>query len=212
MDPAEYTLRRATVDDLVGLRILWERAHLQVFDLEKRLTEFQIAVSSTGDLMGAIGLRIDGKQGLIHSEALTQPEDEDSFRQLLWERIQIVARNHGLVRLWTEEPAPFWTHRGFQAVDSETIKKKLPAGFGDAGKPWLALQLREESVAALSLEHEFEIFQAAQKEGSDRLMRQAQKMKTVAYVLLAIAILAAAFFLGRIIIKDPSIFTGGGRP
>ena len=209
MDPAEYTLRRATVDDLIGLKVLWERSHLQVFDLEKRLTEFQIAVSSSGDLMGAIGLKIDGKQGLIHSEALTQPEDEDSFRQLLWERLQIVARNHGLVRFWTQEPAPFWAHRGFQAADPETIKKKLPAGFGDGAKPWLALQLREESMAALSLEHEFEIFQAAQKEGSDRLMAQAQKLKTVAYVLLGIALIAAAYFFGRILIKDPSILTGG---
>jgi N-acetylglutamate synthase-like GNAT family acetyltransferase len=212
MDPAEYTLRRATVDDLVGLKLLWERAHLQVFDLEKRLTEFQIVVSSAGDLMGAVGLKIDGKQGLIHSEAMTQPEDEDSFRQLLWERLQIVARNHGLVRLWTQEPAPFWTHRGFQAADAETIQKKLPPGLGDGAKPWLAVQLREESMAAISLEHEFEIFQAAQKQGSDQLMAQAEKLKKVAYILLAIAIVAAAYFLGRILIKNPSIFTGGGGP
>jgi hypothetical protein len=43
-------------------------------------------------------------------------------------------------------------------------------------------------------------------------MAQAEKLKKVAYILLAIAIVAAAYFLGRILIKNPSIFTGGGGP
>ena len=50
-----YTMRRATVDDLGGLKLLWERARFQVLDLEKRLTEFQLVVSNEGDLIGAIG-------------------------------------------------------------------------------------------------------------------------------------------------------------
>ena len=34
MNSPEYTARRATVDDLSGLKILWERARFQVLDLE----------------------------------------------------------------------------------------------------------------------------------------------------------------------------------
>lgn len=211
MSSPEYTLRRATVDDLVGLKILWDRAHLQVLDLEKRLTEFQIAVSDTGDLMGAIGLQLDSKQGKIHSEALAQPENQDYFRQLFWERLQIVARNHGLVRLWTEEASPFWTQREFQPADPELIAKRLPAGFGDPTKPWQTLQLREESATAISLEHEFDLFQAAQKESADRLMRQAGMLKTFAYTLLTVAVVVCGYFVIKVLIKNPSIFTGG-RP
>ncbi len=211
MSAPEYTLRRATVDDLVGLKLLWDRTHLQVLDLERRLTEFQLLVSDTGDLMGAVGLQIDGKQGRIHSESLAQPENQDAFRQQLWERVLAVARNYGLVRLWTDETAPFWGRRGFQEVDAEIIKKKLPAGFGDPSKRWLALQLREESAAAVSMEHEFELFQAAQKEGADKLMQQAKSLKTVAYTILAIAILVGLYFVVRVLVRNPSILMPGRR-
>src|SRR5438046_7014520 len=54
MNASELTVRRATVDDLNGLKQLWERARLQVLDLERRLTEFQLLVSNESDLLGAI--------------------------------------------------------------------------------------------------------------------------------------------------------------
>jgi len=211
MSSPEYTLRRATVDDLAGLKNLWERAHLQVLDLEKRLTEFQIAMNEAGDLAGAIGLQIDSKQGKLHSEAVAQPDNQDLLRQLFWERLQIVARNHGLVRLWTEEESPFWTRCGFQPADPELAGKRLPAVFGEATRRWQTLQLREESAAAISLEHEFDLFQAAQKDSSNRLMQQAAVLKTFAYVLLGIALVVCGYFVVRVIIGNPSILTGG-RP
>jgi N-acetylglutamate synthase-like GNAT family acetyltransferase len=204
MSSPDYTLRRATVDDLVGLKQLWERAHLQVLDLEKRLTEFQLVGTEAGDLVGAIGLQIDGKQGRIHSEAFAQPEDTDRFRQQLWERIQAVARNHGLVRLWTREPAPFWAQRGFQEADAETIKK-LPPAFGDTGQRWSSLQLKEESPVVISLDKEFELFQASQREGVERIMRQAKIMKNIAYAILGIVVLIGGFYLLYVLIKNPGL-------
>lgn len=208
MIPPESTLRRATVDDLIGLKQLWQRAHLQVLDLEKRLTEFQLIVTDNGDLLGAIGLQIDGKQGRIHSEAFTQPEDQDKHRQQLWERVQSIARNHGLMRVWTQESAPFWNQRGFQQATEEALQK-LPAVFGDASSPWFALQLREENIAVISLEKEFELFQAAQQAGSEKLMQQAKMLRTVAYIFLGIVVLAAGFFLVQIFLKNPSLLQGG---
>src|SRR5205823_12351813 len=151
MNSPEYTARRATVDDLSGLKILWERARFQVLDLEKRLTEFQLIVSDAGDLIGALALHIEAKQGLLHSGAFAQPEQEEQFRPQLWERIQSVARNHGLNRLWTQEGAPFWLQAGFVEGSSETLPR-LPPGFGDRQARWLTLQLKDENVAALSIE------------------------------------------------------------
>ena len=208
MSSPDYTLRRATVDDLIGLKQLWERAHLQVLDLEKRLTEFQLIVTDTGDLLGAVGLQIDGKQGRLHNEAFAQPEDEDKFRQQLWERIQTIARNHALARLWTQESAPFWGQRGFSEADPETVKK-LPAGFGDPAKRWLTLQLREESAAAVSVEREFQLFQASQRESSEKIMQQAKVLKGVAYVILGIALVVGLFFLFQVLIKNPNVLFPG---
>ena len=208
MNSPDYTLRRATVDDLIGLKQLWQRAHLQVLDLEKRLTEFQLIVTDSGDLLGAVGLQIDGKQGRVHSEAFTQSEDQDKHRQQLWERLQSIARNHGLVRLWTRESAPFWTQRGFQEATEEVLQK-LPAVFGDGSKPWLALQLREENIAVNSPEKEFELFQAAQQASYERLMQQAKVLRTVAYIILGIAVLVGGYFLVKIFMKNPSLLKGG---
>lgn len=208
MSSPEHNLRRATVDDLIGLKQLWQRAHLQVLDLEKRLTEFQLMVTDSGDLLGAVGLQIDGKQGRVHSEAFTQPENQDKYRQQLWKRVQSIARNHGLVRLWTWESAPFWIQRGFQEATEEALQK-LPAVFGDRAKPWLVLQLREENIAVISLEKEFELFEAAQREGSEKLMQQAKVLRYVAYIILGIAVLVGGYFLLQIFMKNPSLLKGG---
>lgn len=201
MNPSDHTVRRATVDDLGGLKQLWERARLQVLDLEKRLTEFQLIVSGSGDLIGAIGLHIEGKQGKLHSEAFTHPDRQDDSRPQLWERVQAVARNHGLVRLWTQESSPFWHQAGFAEAAQEALKK-LPATFGDAHGRWLTMQLREETLPTLSLDQEFELFQQSQRQSTEQVMAQARKLKTAAYVIgtvvLVASILGALYVVQRV--------------
>jgi N-acetylglutamate synthase-like GNAT family acetyltransferase len=207
----QYNLRRATVDDLPGLKILWERSRLQVLDLEKRLTDFQLVVSGADDLIGAIGLHIEGKQGHVHSEAFAQPEQDANFREHVWERIQVLARNHGLVRLWTREAAPFWQQQaGFAEVSAELLGK-LPASFGDAPGRWLMLRLREENLAVLTLEREFELFQVSQKQETEKLMQLGRTLKFITVVLLGVALLIGGFFLVKLVIKNPSLLSPGSR-
>src|SRR5690349_1878975 len=97
--PAEYQLRRATLEDLPGLKKLWELNNLPVQELEKRFTEFQLAIDAWEQIAGAIGLKVVKNHGLIHSEAFTEMDKAEQIRPLLWERIMTVAKNHGLVRL-----------------------------------------------------------------------------------------------------------------
>lgn len=208
MNSEEPTVRRATVDDLDGLKQLWEWAGLQVLDLEKRLTEFQLVVGPEGDLLGAVGLQIAGKQGKLHSEAFTRPEQEDQFRAQVWGRIQIVARNHGLVRLWTQENAAFWPQAGFAEAPAEALKK-LPPGFGDAQAHWLTLQLKEEILAVVSVEHEFELFQTAQKEETERLLRLGRTMRTAVMIVIGIAIVFAIIYVIKLVIRNPSLVLPG---
>jgi len=210
MNSPEYTARRATVDDLSGLKILWERARFQVLDLEKRLTEFQLIVSDAGDLIGALALHIEAKQGLLHSGAFAQPEQEEQFRPQLWERIQSVARNHGLNRLWTQEGASFWLQAGFVEGSAETLPR-LPPGFGDRQARWLTLQLKDENVAALSIEHEFELFQTAQKEETERLRRLGRTMKVTVFVVIGIVATIGLLVIVRMAVKNPSLGIPGPR-
>jgi len=211
MNEPQYNLRRATVDDLPGLKLLWERARLQVLDLEKRLTDFQLVVSDAGDLIGAIGLHIEGKQGQVHSEAFAQPEQDAQFRDRVWERIQVVARNHGLVRLWTREGAPFWQQQAGFAEASAELVKKLPASFGDAAGRWLMLQLREENLSVLTLEREFELFQMSQKQETAKLMQLGRKLKFITMFSLGVVLLIGLIFLLKMVIKNPSLLSPGSR-
>ena len=60
-------MRRATIEDLAGLRALWSQARLPVPALEKTLTEFQVAARANGALIACAGLQLDGQQGRIHT-------------------------------------------------------------------------------------------------------------------------------------------------
>ena len=120
MSSPPYRVRRATLDDIGQLSALWQSMHLAADGLSKRVTEFQVAESAEGKLLGAVGLQIAERQGRVHSEAFTDFSLAEQLRPLLWERLHAVATNHGLLRLWTQEQAPFWNHCGLLKAEAKT--------------------------------------------------------------------------------------------
>ena len=195
-------MRRATLEDLAGLRPLWVQAPRGAAELEKQLTEFQVAVASDGTLLACIGLRIAGPHAKVHHETYRSLEMKTELRDAVWERVQSVARNHGLCRIWIEEADAVWRERGF--VEAEpALLRKLPASFGDRGRSWKTLPLREEISPAVSLEREFELFKQSQREKSDRALRRARALKVVAGFIaagtLALALGALGYVLRRVV-------------
>jgi len=183
--------RRATIEDLQKLMPLWAQEGLPAEELGKRLQEFQVVDGPGGELVGAVGLQIVGHEALIHSEAFLRPEEAESIRVRLWERIQMISKNHGLVRVWTQLNSPFWHQNGFGAPTPEIVAK-LPAAFAGNPAPWSFLQLRDEAAATPSIEKEFAMFREMQKEETDKIFRQAKVMKLVAaVVLMAVFVLLA---------------------
>ncbi len=165
--------------------------------LSKRVTEFQIAESAEGELVGAVGLEIAQKQGRIHSEAFTDFSLADQLRPMLWERLHSVATNHGLLRLWTQERAPFWNHCGLSKADPEVLEK-LPAVWKAESSDWLTLKLKEDLETLVSLDKEFALFMDSEKERTARAFQHAKILKVVATLIalgLFIVVLAAAFFV-----------------
>ncbi len=118
-------IRRATVDDLPALKSLWLAAHLPADELESRLTEFQV-VETGGVFAGALGVQILRQHARLHSEDYADFSVADAARELFWERIQNLAANHGVFRVWTQETSPFWTHWGFQPANRGNSRP--PAG------------------------------------------------------------------------------------
>src|SRR3569832_397997 len=132
--------RRATVDDLPQLSALWQLERLPVDELEKTFTEFQVVADDAGQVLGTIGIRISGNHGLLHSEAIGRAELGDAIRELLWNRIQVVSRNHSLDRMWTRLNAPYWSSAGFRPATAEEMEV-VPDSFGEKAG-WNLLPLR----------------------------------------------------------------------
>ena len=68
----------------------------------------------TAKLLGAIGIQFSKQHALLHSEGYSDFGVADAARQLFWERIQTLAANLGVFRVWTQERSPFWKSFGFQ--------------------------------------------------------------------------------------------------
>ncbi len=209
MSSANLQVRRATVDDLPGLNALWTAMHFPVaeLDLEKRLTEFQVAVDGAGQLLGTVAFEVAGQQGRIHHEAFGDFGVADQVRPLFWEKIQILAQNNGVFRVWSREDAPFWKQTGLQPVDKITLQK-LPAKWTNADGGWLTLQLKDEAVIqALSVDGEFAAQMQAERE---KILARAKVLKTVG---LALAILVALLVGGLMLYvfrRDPTILPDFG--
>jgi N-acetylglutamate synthase-like GNAT family acetyltransferase len=199
MNSPNCRVRRATLDDIGQLTALWKSMHFSAEDLSKRITEFQVAEGSDGKLLGALGLQIAERQGLMHSEAFGDFALAEELRPLLWERIQAVAANHGLLRLWTQEQAPFWSRCGLLKGEAESLAT-LPACWRGHTSNWLTLKLKEDAAAVLSADKEFALFMASEKQRTERAFRQARILKFIATVI-AVALLgvviAGAVYLFR---------------
>ncbi len=184
-------MRRATLEDLNGLRLLWRAEQLSALELEKHFTQFQVAQAEGGTLAGALGLHVIGTHGRIHSEAFRDFALADTLRPLLWQRLQVVARNFGLTRLWTQESPAFWRENGF-ATSAPELLEKLPPGFGKAEGDWITLKLKDEVLSGLTQEQEFALFKEAAQAETEKAFRQARTMKLVAtFVAVVFVVLVA---------------------
>ena len=188
-DAPMYQARRATLEDLPALRSLWRQARLPESDLEKRFTEFQVATSADGNIVAAVGLQMLRQNGYIHSETFSDPAFAEATRPLLWQRILTVAKNNGMMRLWTLPTASFYREQGFTDVD-DALRPKIPTEFGNPGADWISIKLKDDAV--ISAEREFEIFAMAQREQSQRMISQAKALRLMAYGLLFLAMIAVA--------------------
>jgi N-acetylglutamate synthase-like GNAT family acetyltransferase len=201
MIPPGYQVRRACVEDLPELCRLWEEALLPVADLEKRFREFQVVADDAGMFLGAIGLLVLGPQACLHSEVFANPQREDECRDLLWERVMALAHNYGLVRIWTQEDAPFWHHLGFKHAAEEHLRE-MPVSFGEEQGRWLTFSLRDEATAQKAVEQEFAVFMMQQKEENARMLQQAKTVKYFAAALVLVVSLIVIAMATMLLIRQ----------
>jgi N-acetylglutamate synthase-like GNAT family acetyltransferase len=201
---SKYRVRRATLDDIGQLTAFWQSMHYPAEDLAKRVTEFQVAEGADGKLLGGVGLQIAERQGLVHSEAFGDFALAEHLRPLLWDRLHAVATNHGLLRIWTQEQAPFWNHCGLVKADAEALQK-LPMLWRGPTSGWLTLKLKDDVETVMSLDKEFALFMQSEKQRTERVFQQARVVKTIA-TLIALAVLIAVAAWGvSVFMRNPQL-------
>jgi len=196
MSPSNLRIRRATTDDFLSLRGLWNSMHFPADELERRLTEFQVVETAEGQLVGAIGFQTVRQHGLLHSEGYVDFSVADTARELFGERIRTIAAHNGVLRLWTQENAPFWTRWGFQPAAAD-ILERLPGEWKPAGTKWLTLQIKDEEAIA-SVEKELAVFRESEKKHATEVLDQARTLTTTITVIgftVGIVLIGVAFYL-----------------
>ncbi len=192
LNSANYKVRRATLEDLKGLSALWLTMSYDVEVLCRHITEFQVVEDAAGALVGAVGLQVADRQGLIHSESFTDFSQADVVRPLLWERIKNLANNHGLLRLWTREQAPFWRQCGLGPAQPEHLQLLPPVWRGGVGN-WLTLKLKEDVEALVAMDHELALMLQSERRRARDTLQHARVLKMIATVLGIVIVL---FILG----------------
>ena len=193
MNGPDYRIRRATVDDLPILQSLWTAMRLPVSELERKPTEFQVVESEDGSISGAIGIEISERSGRIHSEVFQDFGLAEKLREQLWNRVQSLATNHGLARLWTRESAPFWTRNGFHPADANEMKR-LPSAWGQDLPGWITLQLRDEEALEMALDKQFTRFTVEEQRRTKKLLRRGKILMAIGTTVAAILFIAVTTF------------------
>lgn len=189
-------LRRATVDDLPALRSLWLAVQLPADEFEGRLTEFHV-VEADGQFAGAVGIQIIRQHLRFYAEDYTDFSVADAARELIWERLQTLAANHGVFRVWTQETSPFWKHWGFQPASAETLAR-LPEEWKNLEGGWLTLELKNEDAITEALGGRLAGFMDEEKKQTAAVASKARKIRTfftIIFFALAFFFFAVAIYL-----------------
>jgi len=196
MSSSSLNIRRATLDDLPALKTMWLAAGLPAAELEARLTEFHV-VESGGQFAGALGVQVLRQHARLHSEDYADFSVADAARQLFWERIQKIAANLGVFRLWTQETSPFWKNWGFQPPSLETLAR-LPEEWKNLEGRWLTIELKNEDAINAALKNQFAGFMDAEKKQTAKVIGRARTLRliiTVAFFGIFFLCIAFAIFL-----------------
>jgi N-acetylglutamate synthase-like GNAT family acetyltransferase len=203
-NPQNLRVRRATLDDLGALRAIWVSMRLPADELEKRLKEFQVVENAEGNVLGAIGIEFSGQHALLHGEGYSDFGVADTARQLFWERIQTLAANHGVFRIWTRETSPFWKSFGFQPPNVEIFPRLPEEWKNEFDGGWLTLQLKNEEAITTALEKQFAPFMAGEKSETKRISEKAKTLNLIITIAgFAVGISGIVFAIYLLIHRNP---------
>jgi hypothetical protein len=213
VEPPVLSARRATVEDLPALRLLWQAAGLPWDQLDRFVTEFQVVPGDGETLLGAIGFLVEGTQGLLHTESVTDGESADEVRSALWRRIQIIGRNQGVHQVWTQEDAPFWVTCGFMPASPERLQA-TSATFLDRTAAWQVFEFAAPEKLKARVDEQMAIWQATRAQEAEELQQRIRNFRNVAVLVATVVVGVMIVLLSIVMRQHPEVMQRllhGGR-
>ena len=128
----------------------------------------------------------------------------DAARQLFWERIQTLAANHGVFRIWTQERSPFWKSLGFQPPAAEIFARLPDEWKNEFEGGWLTLQLKTRRPSPPRWKNNSPVSWTPKKSETERIAEKAETFKTIITIVgFAIGIICFAIVIYLFIHRNP---------
>lgn len=186
--------------DLNELRAVWRAAGVYSLELEKRFTEFQIVFDAGEAIVAAFGIDVRLRDGHIHSVALAPGAAAREIRELIWQRVQALAENRGLTRLWSADHQ-FWREQGFVQPDEKTLRRGAEL-FEATMERRLTLRLREEEDLQRLAEAQFELFHQSAVAEREHILNRGRLYRNIAIGIAGLVVFgglvaAAVFIMSR---------------
>ncbi len=195
------------------MRLLWQAAGLPWDQLDRFVTEFQVVPGESEELLGAIGFLVEGTDGLLHTESVTAAENADEIRASLWRRIQIIGRNQGIQRIWTQEDAPYWMTCGFSPASPERLGS-TSATFLDRTASWQVFDIAAPEKVKARLDEQMAIWQATRSQEAEELQQRIRNFRNIAVLVATVVVGVMIVLLSIVMRQHPEVMQRllhGGR-
>ena len=204
VEPPALSARRATVEDLAALRVLWQAAGLPWDQLDRFVTEFQVVPASDDSMLGAVGFLVEGADALLHSESVAPGEQADEVRSALWRRVQIMGRNQGVHRIWTQEDAGYWSTCGFKVATAEPLGA-CKATFLDRAASWQVFEFPAPETVKARLDEQMAIWQATRAQEAEAMQERIRNFRNIAVLVATLVIGVMIIMLSVIMRQHPEL-------
>ncbi len=124
--PSSITIRLSRPADLQAVEALLSTASLPLAGVKEHFPAFLVA-DRQGGIVGAIGMELYGRTGLLRSLVVTTALRSTGIGGALYDAMMTEAHNRGVseVVLLTTTASPYFARKGFRVVQKESVRGEV---------------------------------------------------------------------------------------
>ena len=118
----------ASLDEKSAIEELLSLNHLSTQNILERNTIYFVAKMNNSEIVGVVGLEMDGKYALLRSASVHPKEKNRGIGRLLITELINYSKSIGInvIYLFSTGAGGYWKKFGFQKVETSEVEKALP--------------------------------------------------------------------------------------